>query len=48
MSSPPEAAPEDIQVISVVPILRMYDVAATIAIGVRSRAGDPDIGSLAG
>ena len=30
MSSPPAAAPEDIQVISVVPILRMYDVAATI------------------
>jgi hypothetical protein len=30
MSSPPAAAPDDIQVISVVPILRMYDVAATI------------------
>jgi hypothetical protein len=30
MSSPPAAAPEDIQVISVVPILRMHDVAATI------------------
>jgi ribosomal-protein-alanine N-acetyltransferase len=30
MSSPPTVALEDIQVISVVPILRMYDVAATI------------------
>jgi catechol 2,3-dioxygenase-like lactoylglutathione lyase family enzyme len=30
MSSPPAAAPDDIPVISVVPILRMYDVAATI------------------
>jgi catechol 2,3-dioxygenase-like lactoylglutathione lyase family enzyme len=30
MSSPPTAAPDDIPVISVVPILRMYDVAATI------------------
>ena len=30
MSSPPAAVPADIQVISVVPILRMYDVAATI------------------
>jgi len=30
MPSPPAAAPDDIQLISVVPILRMYDVAATI------------------
>ena len=30
MSSPPTAAQDDIQVLSVVPILRMYDVPATI------------------
>ena len=30
MSSPSPSAPEDINVISVVPILRMFDVAATI------------------
>ena len=30
MSSPSIAGPEDLQVVSVVPILRMYDVAATI------------------
>lgn len=30
MSSPSAAASEDVQVISVVPILRMFDVAATI------------------
>ena len=30
MSSPSQAAPEDIQVTSVVPILRMFDVAASI------------------
>ena len=30
MSSPWPAAPDDIEVVSVVPILRMYDVAATI------------------
>jgi catechol 2,3-dioxygenase-like lactoylglutathione lyase family enzyme len=30
MSSPSTAAPHDIEVVSVVPILRMYDIAATI------------------
>ena len=30
MSSPSAAGPEDFQVVSVVPVLRMYDVAATI------------------
>jgi hypothetical protein len=42
MSSPPAAAPEDIQVISMVPILRMYDVAATIRFYVDYLGCSPD------